>query len=170
MKRAVQSVRQGIAVTEAFKSSLNEKSQGDDSCRERDGPLGDRLTLNLGGLEIPYSEGELNRYEKLFLRSAEYGDVKTAQKIIDNAKQLNVNVNCVDAMDRGALRLAIEAEQIELLQMLLTYETIELKDSLLHAISEENVQAVELILQAQSERHQRKNLKVSYHVWRICEG
>lgn len=161
MKRVVQSIRQEMAVAEAFRSSLTERVQEDSSYREPDGPLGDRLTLNLGGLEIPYSEGELNRYEKIFLRSAEYGDVNTAQKIIDNAKQLNVNVNCVDDMGRGALRIAIEAEQIELLQMLLTYESIELKDSLLHAISDENVQAVELILQAQSERQQRKNLKAS---------
>ncbi|KAM7540821.1 hypothetical protein Aperf_G00000041346 [Anoplocephala perfoliata] len=119
----------------------------------------DQRTLNLAGLKIPCVEKGLNQYEKLYLRSVECGDVNTARKLIDHAKHYNLNVNCTDGMGRGAIRIAIEAEQIELLQMLLTFEAIDLRDSLLHAISEENVQAVELILQAQSERQQRKNLK-----------
>ncbi|VUZ47745.1 unnamed protein product [Hymenolepis diminuta] len=155
MKRAAKKVVQGVSVSNAFRSSLTER----EILENIDDPIIGRRILNLGCLDIPYGEGELNRFEKLLLHSAEYGDVNTARRLIENAKHYNVNVNCVDTMGRGAIRIAIETEQIELLQMLLTYEAIELRDSLLHAISEENVQAVELIIQAQSERQQRKNLK-----------
>ncbi|KAM3174998.1 hypothetical protein ACTXT7_009410 [Hymenolepis weldensis] len=155
MKRVAKKVVQGVSVSNAFRSSLTER----EILEYIDDPIIGRRILNLGCLDIPNGEGELNRFEKLLLRSAEYGDVNTARRLIENAKHYNVNVNCVDTMGRGAIRIAIETEQIELLQMLLTYETIELRDSLLHAISEENVQAVELIIQAQSERQQRKNLK-----------
>ncbi|EUB64483.1 Transient receptor potential-gamma protein [Echinococcus granulosus] len=159
MKRAADTVLKGVTVTNAFRSSISRRDSDDLPAKDRDDPLEGPQFLNLGGLEIPYVARGLNRFEKLYLRSAEYGDVNTARRLIDNAKQYNINVNCTDDMGRGAIRIAIEAEQIELLQMLLTYEVIDLKDCLLHAISEENVQAVELILQAQSERQHRKNLK-----------
>ncbi|VDD82693.1 unnamed protein product [Mesocestoides corti] len=157
MKRAINTVRQGVVVMQAFRDSIAEREVADSLKVESDD--NGRRTLNLGGLEIPVAKGKLNQYEKLFLRSVEYGDAKTVQRLIDNAKSYNVNVNCMDDMGRGAIRLAIEAEQTDLLQILLTYEAIELRDNLLHAISQENVQAIELILQAQSERQQRKNLK-----------
>ncbi|KAL5112783.1 Transient receptor potential-gamma protein [Taenia crassiceps] len=159
MKQATDIVLRSVTVTEAFRNSISGEDGDDFITKGQSDPLGGQKYLNLGGLDIPYVEGGLNRYEKLYLRSAEYGDVNTARRLIDNAKHYNINVNCMDDMGRGAIRIAIEAEQIELLQMLLTYEVIDLKDCLLHAISEENVQAVELILQAQSERQQRKNLK-----------
>lgn len=163
MKRVANSVRQAVSVTQAFRNSISDRGCTDSPIRlGRDDPIAGRRTLNLGGLEIPLVEGELNGYEKLYLRSAEFGDANTVQKLINNAKQYGLNVNCMDAMGRGVLRIAIEAEHVELLQMLLSYEVIELRDSLLHAISEENVQAVELIMQAQSERQQRKNLKVCW--------
>ncbi|VDM21926.1 unnamed protein product, partial [Hydatigera taeniaeformis] len=161
MKQVADTVRRSITVTEAFRSTTSGRECDDFPVKDHDDHLSEPQILNLGGLDIPLMEGGLNRYEKLYLRSAEYGDVNTARRLIDNAKHYNINVNCMDDMGRGAIRIAIEAEQIELLQMLLTYEVIDLKDCLLHAISEENVQAVELILQAQSERQQRKNLKAS---------
>lgn len=163
MKQAADTVLRSVTVTEAFRNSISGGDGDNFTVKDQSDPLGGPKSFNPGGLDIPYVEGGLNRYEKLYLRSAEYGDVNTARRLIDNAKHYNINVNCMDDMGRGAIRIAIEAEQIELLQMLLTYEVIDLKDCLLHAISEENVQAVELILQAQSERQQRKNLKVC--VW-----
>lgn len=167
MKRVARSIRQAVSVTQAFRDGVTDRTATDSSGRsEREDPVPGRRTLNLGGLEIPLEEGELNRYEKFFLRSTEYGDANTVQKMIQNAKQYGLNVNCIDAMGRGVLRIAIEAEHIELLQILLSYEEIEIRDSLLHAISVENVQAVELIVQAQSDRQQRKNLKV-HHIYNI---
>lgn len=158
MKQAAKTVVEGIFVSNAFQSSSSEKG----NVNTLDDTNSGQRTLNLSGLEIPYTGGRLNQYEKLYLRSAEFGDVNTVRKLVDNAKEYSLNVNCTDELGRGVIRIAIEAEQTELLQMLLTFEMIELRDSLLHAISEENLQAVELILQAQSERQQRKNLKVSF--------
>ena len=54
-------------------------------------------------------------------------------------------MNCVDPLGRSALLIAIENENIEMIEVLLNYN-VEVGDSLLHAINEENVEAVELIL------------------------
>ncbi|KAM7542787.1 hypothetical protein Aperf_G00000009328 [Anoplocephala perfoliata] len=148
MKRAVKIV----SLSTAFHTNVSENVNVD-TLNDTHG--GQRL----GGLENPGTGGGLNPFEKLYLHSMECGDMNTARRLIENAKQYDLDVNCMDSMGRGAIRIAIEADQIELLQMLLTFEVIELRDSLLHAISEENVQAVELILKAQSKRQQRKDLK-----------
>jgi transient receptor potential cation channel subfamily C protein 4 len=55
---------------------------------------------------------------------------------------------------RSALLIAIDNENVEMIQLLVEHE-VELGDSLLHAIEEENVDAVELLLQA----HQRQQQK-----------
>jgi len=56
-----------------------------------------------------------------------------------------LNINCVDPLGRTALRIAIENENIDIIDALLRFGA-ELGDALLHAISEDNVEAVELIL------------------------
>nr|VZI52600.1 unnamed protein product [Spirometra erinaceieuropaei] len=162
MRGVANSIRRAIAVTSAFKSTLveAENSRHGTNTEEFYG----RKTLNLGGLDVPLIEGELKSIEKTFLKAAANGDATSVKRLIENAKNYQLNVNCMDTMGRGVLRIAIEAEHIELLQMLLGYEQIELRDCLLHAINEEDVQAVELILQAQSERLHKKNLKVCFHL------
>jgi ankyrin repeat protein len=60
----------------------------------------------------------------------------------------NININCVDPLGRTALQIAIENENIEMIEMLLRAH-VEIGDALLHAINEENVEAVELILNHQ---------------------
>ncbi|VDL85243.1 unnamed protein product [Schistocephalus solidus] len=157
MKGIAKSIRKAVAVTSAFQSKLveAENNMHETIAEEFNG----RRTLNLGGLEVPLIEGELKDIEKIFLKAAANGDATSVKRLIENAKSYQLNVNCMDTMGRGVLRIAIEAEHIELLQMLLGYEQIELKDCLLHAINEEDVQAVELILQAQSERSHKKNLQ-----------
>ncbi|VDK81514.1 unnamed protein product [Dibothriocephalus latus] len=157
MKGVANSIRRAVGVTRAFKDNLVEaENKRHETIFEE---LHVRRTLNLGGLDIPLVEGELKTVERIFLKAAANGDATSVKRLIENAKSYQLNVNCVDTMGRGVLRIAIEAEHIELLQMLLGYEQIELRDSLLHAINEEDVQAVELILQAQSERSHKKNLR-----------
>lgn len=56
------------------------------------------------------------------------------------------SINCRDAIGRTALVVAIENENMELIELLLNNE-IEAGDALLHAISEEYVEAVEVLLQ-----------------------
>jgi len=52
----------------------------------------------------------------------------------------------VDSLGRGALTLAIEAENLEMVELLIVMG-VETKDALLHAIDQEFVEAVELLLE-----------------------
>jgi transient receptor potential cation channel subfamily C member 4 len=96
----------------------------------------------------------LTTIEKKFLLSAERGDLATVRKLIHEYKDqpAELNINCVDPLERSALIAAIENENIELIRLLLE-EGIQVKDSLLHAIKEEYVEAVETLLQWEEENH-----------------
>ena len=61
---------------------------------------------------------------------------------------------------RSALLIAIDNENIEMIELLLSAR-VELGDALLHAIDEENVEAVELLLKAHQQQSGKKNLQVS---------
>lgn len=65
-----------------------------------------------------------------------------------------LNVNCVDPLGRSAIFMAIDNENYEMLKLLVDHN-VETKDSLLYAISEEFVEAVELLL-----NHVEKNRKL----------
>lgn len=101
------------------------------------------------------SENILTATEKRFLLTAERGDCAGVRKLIndhrDNPDELNIN--CVDPLERSALIAAIENENIEMIRLLLE-EGIKVKDSLLHAISEEYVEAVETLLLWEEEHHE----------------
>lgn len=74
---------------------------------------------------------------------------------------LDININCVDPLGRTALLVAIEHDNIDLLHLLLTVG-VEVGDALLHAISEENIEAVRILLEhAQRHNQGRKDLSVS---------
>lgn len=96
----------------------------------------------------------LTQVEKQFLLSAERGDLATVRKLIQDyrGRPEELNINCVDPLERSALIAAIENENIELIRLLLE-EGIKVKDSLLHAIKEEYVEAVETLLQWEEENH-----------------
>lgn len=57
-----------------------------------------------------------------------------------------LDVNCADSLGRGALTLSIESENLEMLELLVVMG-VETKDALLHAINQEFVEAVELLLE-----------------------
>lgn len=57
-----------------------------------------------------------------------------------------MDINCVDSLGRGALTLAIESENLEMLELLVVMG-VETRDSLLYAIDQEFVEAVELLLE-----------------------
>lgn len=63
-----------------------------------------------------------------------------------------LNINCVDPLNRSALIAAIENENIELIRILLE-AGIKVNDALLHAISEEYVEAVELLIHHEETTH-----------------
>lgn len=56
-----------------------------------------------------------------------------------------ININCIDPLGRTALLIAIENENLELIELLLSFG-VYVGDALLHAIRKEVVGAVELLL------------------------
>ena len=49
--------------------------------------------------------------EEEFLHAAEFGDVPTVKRLLDEF--LGLNVDCIDALGRTALRLAVKNEHLE---------------------------------------------------------
>ncbi|XP_055958673.1 transient receptor potential-gamma protein isoform X2 [Patella vulgata] len=97
------------------------------------------------GMGIIRKEVDLTNEEKQYLLAVERGDVPSTRQILLQSSSNGININCVDPLGRSALLVAIENENIEMIELLLQYN-VEVGDSLLHAINEENVEAVELIL------------------------
>lgn len=56
-----------------------------------------------------------------------------------------ININCIDPLGRTALLIAIENENLEIIELLLSFG-VYVGDALLHAIRKEVVGAVELLL------------------------
>ncbi|KAF5272566.1 hypothetical protein FQR65_LT04905 [Abscondita terminalis] len=107
------------------------------------------------------SEKPLGPVEKLFLLHVERGDCNTVKRLIDEYKNKpqEFDVNCVDPLNRTALVAAIENGNIELIKLLLEY--VNVKDSLLHAIKEEFVEAVEVLLEWE-EKHSKPGQPYSW--------
>ncbi|KYM93906.1 PREDICTED: transient-receptor-potential-like protein [Cyphomyrmex costatus] len=87
--------------------------------------------------------------EKKYLLAVERGDLPNVKRLLQLAnkgKAKQLDVNCVDSLGRGALTLAIEAEHLEMVELLVVMG-VETKDALLHAIDQEFVEAAELLLE-----------------------
>lgn len=56
-----------------------------------------------------------------------------------------IDINCIDPLGRSALLMAIDNENLEMVELLINHN-VDTKDALLHAISEEFVEAVEVLL------------------------
>uniref|UniRef100_A0A5S6QSI2 ANK_REP_REGION domain-containing protein n=1 Tax=Trichuris muris TaxID=70415 RepID=A0A5S6QSI2_TRIMR len=96
-------------------------------------------------------ERSLSSPEKHYLLACERGDMATVRDMlklhgIPEDGESPLNVNCVDPFGRSSLQIAIENDNTEMVQLLLD-ANVETKDCLLHAIKEENVEAVEIILE-----------------------
>lgn len=63
-----------------------------------------------------------------------------------------ININCVDPLGRSALLMAIDNENLEMVELLI-FHRVETKDALLHAISEQFVEAVEVLLDHEESLH-----------------
>ncbi|KOC68495.1 Transient-receptor-potential-like protein [Habropoda laboriosa] len=93
----------------------------------------------------------LNIEEKKYLLAVERGDLTNVKRFIQSAHKGDINgksldINCVDSLGRGALSLAIDAENLEMVELLIVMG-VETKDALLRAIDQEFVEAVELLLE-----------------------
>lgn len=71
---------------------------------------------------------------------------------IMEAEAGNININCADPLGRSALLMAIDNENLGMVELLLEFR-VETRDALLHAISEEYVEAVEVLLEHEDTVH-----------------
>ena len=97
-------------------------------------------------LKIIRGDTDTTATEKMYLLAVEKGDYSSVHNYLEESSiYFNLNINCVDALGRTALHIAIENENIEIIELLLAFN-IEIGDALLFAIEEEVVQAVEILL------------------------
>ncbi|XP_070552773.1 short transient receptor potential channel 4-like isoform X2 [Ptychodera flava] len=97
-------------------------------------------------LEIVRKEQQLSPEERLYLLAVEKGDLPTVRHFLEEAAvYFNININCTDSLGRSALLIAIQNENVEIIELLLSHN-VQIGDALLHAIDEEVVEAVDLIL------------------------
>jgi ankyrin repeat protein len=92
-------------------------------------------------------ERELSLYEKKYLLAIERGDIATVKYYLDNVFD-KFDKNAVDPLGRSALHIAIEYENIEMIEVLLNSQ-VDIGEGILHAINEEFVEAVEMLLNYQ---------------------
>ncbi|XP_024861735.1 short transient receptor potential channel 4b isoform X2 [Kryptolebias marmoratus] len=84
--------------------------------------------------------------EKIYLGAVDKGDYASVKQALEEAEiYFRININCIDPLGRTALLIAIENENLEIIELLLSYN-IQVGDALLHAIRKEVVGAVELLL------------------------
>uniref|UniRef100_A0A3Q2DW77 Transient receptor potential cation channel subfamily C member 4 n=1 Tax=Cyprinodon variegatus TaxID=28743 RepID=A0A3Q2DW77_CYPVA len=107
-------------------------------------------------LRIVRAEAELSPMEKVYLGAVERGDYASVKQALDEAEiYFRININCIDPLGRTALLIAIENENLEIIELLLSYN-IHLGDALLHAIRKEVVGAVELLLNHKKPRGEKQ--------------
>ncbi|XP_019869595.2 transient-receptor-potential-like protein isoform X2 [Aethina tumida] len=85
--------------------------------------------------------------EKRYLLAVERGDLANVRRMLQKASRVeNFDINCMDSLGRGSLTIAIDQENLEMLELLVVMG-VATKDALLYAISVEFVEAVELLLE-----------------------
>ena len=104
---------------------------------------------------------EITIEEKKYLISVERGDIATVKQYLDSSHSAeDFNLNVQDSLGRNALYIAIEYENIDMIEVLINYH-IELGESILHAINEEFVEAVEMLLSYQDRQNSLLDLMAS---------
>ncbi|KAL0162139.1 hypothetical protein M9458_041535 [Cirrhinus mrigala] len=129
-------------------------------------PYRDRIPL-----QIVRAEVELSAKERAYLTAVEKGDYAGVKQALEEAEiYYNINVNCLDPLGRSALLIAIENENLEVMELLLSHG-VHMGDALLYAIRKEVVGAVELLLSYKKPRHdllRRKSLLLGFMA--SCKG
>ena len=64
---------------------------------------------------------QLADVEEEFLHAAEFGDIPTVRRLLSENSELNVD--CIDALGRTALRLAVKNEHLEVSVVIYNYFT-----------------------------------------------
>ncbi|XP_034557797.1 short transient receptor potential channel 4b isoform X2 [Notolabrus celidotus] len=97
-------------------------------------------------LRIVRAESELSALERAYLGAVEKGDYASVKQALEEAEiYFRININCIDSLGRTALLIAIDNENLEIIELLLSFN-VYVGDALLHSIRKEVVGAVELLL------------------------
>ncbi|XP_064099738.1 transient receptor potential protein-like [Macrobrachium nipponense] len=122
------------------------------------GDLEEKIKEDLMDQEPDDIEQILNSEEKRYLLYVERGDVASVRHIVKKGLKQNTkkkgsfNINCLDPLGRSALIIAIENENLDMMDLLLQQEICP-ADGLLHAIAEEYVEGVEILLVHEEKIH-----------------
>lgn len=81
--------------------------------------------------------------ERLFLEAVERGDKHTVVRCLIGANP--VNVNCTNMLGRSAIQIAVDNENIELVEVLLKQDGVKIGNALLYAIQEGVYRIVEML-------------------------
>ncbi|XP_057680770.1 short transient receptor potential channel 1 isoform X5 [Corythoichthys intestinalis] len=95
--------------------------------------------------------------EKLFLLACEKGDYYMVKKLLEENRHGELNVNSVDVLGRDAVTIAIENENLDILQLLLEHGC-QATDALLVAIDSEVVGAVDILLNHRPRRASKPSM------------
>nr|XP_006002844.1 PREDICTED: short transient receptor potential channel 1 isoform X2 [Latimeria chalumnae] len=95
--------------------------------------------------------------EKLYLLASEKGDYYMVKKLLEEKKNGELNINCVDVLGRNAVTIAIENENLDILQLLLEHGC-QTTDALLVAIDSEVVGAVDILLNHRPRRSSKPTI------------
>ncbi|XP_071044300.1 transient-receptor-potential-like protein [Parasteatoda tepidariorum] len=82
--------------------------------------------------------------ERTFLEAAERGDRPTMVRCLQ--KPNPVNVNCTNILGRSAIQIAVDNENVEIVELLLQQESVKIGDALLYAIREGVYKIVEMLI------------------------
>ncbi|XP_045126101.1 transient receptor potential protein-like isoform X2 [Portunus trituberculatus] len=110
---------------------------------------------NLDMVEAP-SDIVLTEPERKYLLYVQRGDVASTRRHLEQYKDKpqELDINCKDPLGRSSVAVAIENENLDLLECLLEYK-VKPKDALLHAIAEQYVEGVEVLLAWEEKNHKK---------------
>lgn len=82
--------------------------------------------------------------ERLFLEAAEKGDKHSVIRCLQGPNP--VNVNCTNMLGRSAIQIAVDNENIEIVEVLLKQDGVKIGDAVLYAIREGVYRIVEMLI------------------------
>ena len=117
--------------------------------------------FNINLLELRYEDARVTECRLFRIRILTQNNIEESQR--KPFHQRTVNVNCVDPLGRSAILMAIDNENYEMLKLLID-NNVDVKDALLYAVSEEFVEAVELLLDIEEDRWKLGDAHVSFTI------
>ncbi|XP_076359761.1 transient-receptor-potential-like protein isoform X1 [Tachypleus tridentatus] len=107
-----------------------------------------KLSINRNRIPVPLEPLKDNQSmdprERTFLEAAERGDKHTMIRCLQPPNP--VNVNCTNILGRSAIQIAVDNENVEIVELLLQQEHVKIGDALLYAIREGVYKIVEMLI------------------------